>query len=118
MAESYSIKFVKVVRTLERIANQRGFNVPTFRSPPPTAKFQRTVKKQPDKKLIISIVVRERPWLAVLADIIEGFVLANKPSNRESELRDLLWDSISSNGFEATERKLPTYEEDFVSSAA
>jgi len=118
MAESYSLKFVKVVRTLERIADQRGFTAPAFRCPPPSAKFQRSIKKLDDNKVTISIVIRERPWLAVLADIVEGFVIVNKLSGREPELRNLLWDSIASNNLQKVEHELPIIRRDFVTSAA
>ena len=118
MAESYSIKFLKVIRTLERIAGQRGFVAPSFRCPPPSAKFQRSIKKLDNDKVTISIVARDRPWLAVLADIVEGFVIANSSSERESELRNLLWDSIASNDLQIIEYELPRQQADFVTSAA
>lgn len=118
MAESYSINFLKVIRTLERIAGQRGFVAPSFRCPPPSAKFQRSLKKLKDDKVVVSIVVRDRPWLAVLADIVEGFVIANNSSEREPELRNLLWDSIASNDLQIVEHELSTRRADFVTSAA
>ncbi|MEE3015229.1 MAG: hypothetical protein VX337_00025, partial [Actinomycetota bacterium] len=50
--------------------------------------------------LSISIVIRGRPWLAVLADIVEGFVIANAKSGQDSEIRNILWDTIGSNGLQ------------------
>tara|TARA_B100000686_G_C16767398_1_gene962739 strand:- start:859 stop:1089 length:231 start_codon:yes stop_codon:yes gene_type:complete len=69
-------------------------------------------------EITISIVIRERPWLAVLADIVEGFVIANKSLERESELRNLLWDSITSNDLQKTEYETQRPPSQFISSAA
>lgn len=118
MAESYSVNFVSVVRTLGRIANQREFISPSFRCPPPSAKFQRSMRNLGEGEITISIVIRERPWLAVLADIVEGFVIANKSLERESELRNLLWDSIASNNLQKTEYETQRPPNQFISSAA
>ena len=67
--------------------------------------------------MVVAIGVRERPWLAVLADIVEGFVIANNSSEREPELRNLLWDSIASNDLQIVEHELSTRRADFVTSA-
>ena len=100
MAESISIKFSIAVRTLGRIADQLGYRIPQFRCPPPSAKYQRSVRKTGDENLSISIVIRGRPWLAILADIVEGFVIANIQSGQDSEIRNILWDCISTNALQ------------------
>ena len=96
MAESVSIQFSITVRTLGRIANQLGYVTPQFRCPPPSAQYQRSVRRNHDD-LSISIVIRGRPWLAVLADIVEGFVIANAKLGQDSEIRNILWDTIGCN---------------------
>ena len=100
MAESISIQFSIAVRTLGRIADRLGYRIPQFRCPPPSAKYQRSVRKTGDENLSISIVIRGRPWLAILADIVEGFVIANTQSGQDSEIRNILWDCISTNALQ------------------
>ena len=100
MAESISIQFSIAVRTLGRIADQLGYRIPQFRCPPPSAKYQRSVRKTGEENLSISIVIRGRPWLAILADIVEGVVIANTQSGQDSELRNILWDCISTNALQ------------------
>ena len=102
MAESVSIQFSITVRTLGRIANQLGYVTPQFRCPPPSAQYQRSVRRNHDD-LSISIVIRGRPWLAVLADIVEGFVIANAKSGQDSEIRNILWDTIGCNDLQRTD---------------
>lgn len=102
MAESVSIQFSITIRTLGRIAHQLGYQTPQFRCPPPSAKYQRSVRRNNDV-LSISIVIRGRPWLAVLADIVEGFVLANAKLVQDSEIRNILWDCIASNNLQKTD---------------
>jgi hypothetical protein len=41
----------------------------------------------------VSLVLRERPWSSVAADMIDGFVAANDADDAE-DLRDLLWGII------------------------
>ena len=43
-----------------------------------------------DGSATVSVVVRDRPWNAVLGDMIEGFAAANHPDSAP-RLRDLLW---------------------------
>ena len=100
MAESISIQFSIAVRTLGRIADQLGYRIPKFRCPNPSAKYQRSGRKTGDENLSISIVIRGRPWLAILADIVEGFVIANTQSGQDSEIRNILWDCISTNALQ------------------
>ncbi|MEY2959751.1 MAG: hypothetical protein RLZZ01_2319, partial [Actinomycetota bacterium] len=43
---------------------------------------------------MVSVRVRERPWPAVLADMIEGVVAANRlVSPHADRVRGLLWDA-------------------------
>jgi len=79
-----------------------GYATPQFRCPPPSAQYQRSIRRNNDD-LSISIVIRGRPWLAVLADIVEGFVIANSGSGQESEIRNILWDTIGCNDLQKTD---------------
>jgi len=43
----------------------------------------------------VSIVIRDRPWAAVLADMIEGIVVANElDRERADTVRTALWLSV------------------------
>jgi hypothetical protein len=56
----------------------------------------RTIRRRADG-VIISVRMRDRPWLAVLADMIEGVVVANQLAPpRSDRLRTELWQVCSS----------------------
>jgi hypothetical protein len=45
---------------------------------------------------VVAVQVRERPSAAVLADMIDGVIVANRLSGSEAgELRDQLWHSVT-----------------------
>ena len=66
--EAMSLRFAEVARSLGRAGRLIALDVPTFRSPPGLLGVQRTIRRRGDKATI-SVVVRERPWGAVIADI-------------------------------------------------
>jgi len=50
----------------------------------------------------VSIVIRDRPWAAVLADMIEGIVVANELDRAHADtVRTALWLSVDSTEFVA-----------------
>ena len=50
--------------------------MPTFRSPPGISDVQRSIRRR-GGSATVAVVLRGRPWGAVLADMIEGIVAAN-----------------------------------------
>ena len=89
--ESTSIRFAGAARDLGRAARLRGLDVPSFKSPPRLTGFSRTIRRQ-RKGSTIAIVLRDRPWAAVLADMIEGIVVANALDGaRADQIRSVLW---------------------------
>lgn len=55
----------------------------------------RTIRRNANGSATVSLVVRERPWSAVVADMVDGFVAVNEASPaRKEELRDLLWATV------------------------
>ena len=88
------MRFLEAARVLARAARRRGLLVPGFRSPPKLVGVARTVKRWHDGAQV-AVVVRGRPWLVVLADMIEGVVVVNKlvggPADR---LRGELWEEV------------------------
>ena len=52
--------------------------VPSFRSPPGVPGVARTLRRRPDGSVQVAVTMAERPWAAVQADLVEGFVVANR----------------------------------------
>ena len=86
-----TMRFAEAARALGRAARLRDLEVPTFRSPPGLAGIQRSIRRR-GRAATISVVLRGRPWQAVLADMIEGIIVANRlPSSRSDTVRRALW---------------------------
>ncbi len=65
--------------------------VPGFRSPPRIADAHRTIRRRGSVPSV-AVRLRGRPWSAVLADMIEGVVVANELSGmRADRVRAALW---------------------------
>ena len=89
--ETTTLRFAEAARTLGRAARLRGLEVPTFRSPPGLAEVQRSIRRR-GSSATIAVVVRGRPWGAVVADMIEGVIAANGLSRaRADTVRAALW---------------------------
>jgi hypothetical protein len=83
--------FAAAARTLAGEARRRGLVGPSFRCPPRLVGVDRTLRRRRDGA-IVSVRVRGRPWPAVLADMIEGVVVANRLAPPASDrLRAELW---------------------------
>ena len=94
MAESSSFQFANTVRALSTVARERGYNVPAFKGPPNLGEHSRTLRRNRDGSITISVVFRGRAWLSTLSDIVEGVVVANNHLDKAHQLRDLLWSVI------------------------
>ena len=93
--EATSLRFSSAARTLGHAARQRGLDVPGFRSPPRLAGVERSLRRRPDGGATIAIRLRGRPWSAVLADMIEGIVVANGLRGASADrARTALWSSL------------------------
>jgi hypothetical protein len=75
--EATSFRFASAARTLGQVARQRGLTVPGFRSPPRLASAERTLRRRSDGGVTVAVRMRGRPWVAVLADMIEGVIVTN-----------------------------------------
>ena len=99
--EAMSLRFAEVARSLGRAGRLIALDVPTFRSPPGLLGVQRTIRRRGDKATI-SVVVRERPWGAVIADMVEGVVVANGLSGPRADIaRSALWLAVDSDALAA-----------------
>jgi hypothetical protein len=93
--ESTSIRFAHVARTLATSARGRGLRVPAFRSPPRVKGAERTLKRWPDGGATVSVALRGRPFAAVVADMVEGVVVANRLGGIEAtRTRTALWEAV------------------------
>ena len=89
------MQFAGTVRTLGGAARARGLVVPGFRSPPKVPGAERTVRRRPDGTVTVAVVVKGRPLEAVVADLIEGIIVANELDGAEAtRVRTHLWEAV------------------------
>ena len=75
--ESNTVNFAHASRTLAHEARVRGLLVPGFRCPPRILGVDRSLRRW-DGGATVAVRVKGRPWVAVVADMIEGMVVANQ----------------------------------------
>ena len=89
-----TVHFMHAARLLAREARRRGLVAPGFRSPPRVVGAQRTVRRHA-QGAVIAVAIRNRPWGAVVADMIEGVVVATRLAPPVADrLRTELWEAI------------------------
>lgn len=89
------LAFAEAARQLGEATRGQGLVMPSFRSPPREVGRRRTLARHADGSVTVSVLVRNRVWEAVLADMIEGVVVANEMENADAEvLRDQLWEAL------------------------
>ena len=92
MSERHVWRFAEAGRCLAAMATEMGLQVPAFRTPPRVAGVDRTIRRAPDGSVLVSVRSRGRAWPAVLADMIEGVVVANGLGRSEAaQARNELW---------------------------
>ncbi len=93
--EATSFRFASAARTLGQAARQRGLVVPGFRSPPRLAGAERTMRRRRDGGVTVAVRMRGRPWVAVLADMIEGVIVTNRLAGADAtRARTALWAAL------------------------
>ena len=86
-----SLAFASAARSLGRAARLRDLVVPDFASPPRRPDLDRSIRRRAGRPLV-SVRLRGRPRGAVLADMIEGIVVANHLSGSRADVaRAALW---------------------------
>lgn len=91
---SSSVRFAHAARVLTDAARRAGLEVPTLRTPPRTPGAVRTIRRGP-RGVTVSVQLLGRPWLAVLADCVDGVLAANRLSGLERDrARDELWRAL------------------------
>jgi hypothetical protein len=96
MESATTVEFAAAARTLTREARRRGLAGPSFRCPPRLVGVDRSIRRRSDGA-VVSIRVKGRPRGAVIADMIEGVVVANglRPPAAD-RLRTELWAALDS----------------------
>jgi hypothetical protein len=93
--EATSLRFAAAARVLGRVARRRGLDVPGFRSPPRLEGADRSLRRHASGAVTVSVRYRARPWPAVLADMIDGVVAANRlVGNAADRTRTALWSAV------------------------
>ena len=75
-----SLRFAAAVRLVAAEARSLGLEVPGFRSPPRLAGANRSLRRRPGGPPAVAVKLAGRPFAAVVTDMVEGVVVANRLS--------------------------------------
>ena len=93
--EGTALHFAELARTLGVAARAQGLTMPAFRSPPRVAGAHRTVRRRVGG-VTVAVRLRGRPWPAVVADMVEGVVVANRLAGVAADhARAALWEAAT-----------------------
>jgi hypothetical protein len=77
IVELPALRFADAARRLGAAAHEAGLSVPAFRSPPRVPGAARTIRRYP-AGAVVSVRLRERPFVEVVADMVDGVLAANQ----------------------------------------
>ena len=105
--EASSLRFAAAARTLGEVARAAGLVVPGFRSPPRLAGVDRTMRRQVDssgvESVMVSVRIKGRPWVSVLADMIDGVIVANALEGPTAgAARTVMWGAVEADAMRGT----------------
>lgn len=90
--EASSLRFAAAARELGLACRRRGLRMPGFRSPPRLHGVNRSLRRRADGGATVAVRIRGRPFAAVLADMVEGIVVANDLQGEAADrVREVLW---------------------------
>jgi hypothetical protein len=93
--EAVTFRFADAARRLTAAARRLGLSAPAFRSPPRVPAVARTLRRRADGGAVVAVALRGRPWEAVLADLIDGVVAANRLAGADADrVRVRLWEAM------------------------
>src|SRR3954470_7434699 len=96
MTTAPSLEFSRAAQVVADAARAAGWIVATFRSPPRLAAARRTLRRRADGGLVVAVRIVDRPWPAVLADLVEGVVVANSLRGEDAQrCRDAVWAAVT-----------------------
>ena len=92
--EPTSLRFARTARSLAAVAESHGLRRPHVPQPAsPGGGVAHAAAG--DDEVIVSVVLRGRPWAAVAADMVDGVVVANRLAGVEADrVRSALWASV------------------------
>jgi len=91
---SSTLRFAHAVRTLSESARLQGLEVPIFRTPPGRHGAVRTIRRS-RRGSTVAVRVADRPWSAVLADLVDGIVVVNALEGGPAiRCRTALWQAL------------------------
>lgn len=98
--EPASLRFARTARELSNAAHRLGLVVPSFRSPPRTSGIDRTIQRTPNR-ITVAVQLRNRPWTAIMSDMIEGVIVANNlDPGKANAMRATLWETLEPSGLQ------------------
>ena len=93
-----SVAFAAAARTLTAAARRRGLTAPSYRSPPRLVGVDRSLRRR-GQAAVVSVRLRGRPWPAILADMVEGVVVANRLGPPDADrVRAEMWAALERSG--------------------
>ncbi len=97
--EATSLRFAAAARSLGAAARGRGLAAPGFRSPPRVEGAERTLRRTAGGGATVAVRLRGRPFVAVVADMVEGVLVANELTGTEAtRVRTALWAAVAAEG--------------------
>ena len=95
MEPATTVDFASAARHLTRQARRMRLVAPSFRCPPRLVGVDRSIRRHA-AGVVVSIRLRGRPRTAVLADMIEGVVVANRLRPPDADrVRADLWAGLA-----------------------
>jgi len=92
---SRSLMFAETARLLGEAARRERWRVPSFRSPPRVLGRDRTIRRHRDGSVVVAVNLSDRPFVAVIADMVEGTVAANELEGVDADrCRRALWTAV------------------------
>ena len=92
---SRSVHFAEAGRLIAAATRRAGFTAPTFRSPPRSRGRDRALRRRADGSVTVAVRIAERPFVAVIADMVDGTVAANQLLGVDADtLRNDLWVAV------------------------
>jgi hypothetical protein len=79
-----SLRFAATARRLAEVARGEGLSVPGFRSPPRLPGVDRSLRRRLGGRAVVAVRLRGRSHGAVVADMVEGVVVANRLTGAEA----------------------------------
>ena len=90
-----TVRFATVARRLGAATRAAGLTVPAFRTPPRRPGAPRTIRRLPGGP-VVAVVLRDRVFAEVVADMVEGIVIANRLQDpAAARVRRTLLDAVS-----------------------